>query len=524
MTAPVFDTLPDGTVNSTHDSGVFRMPPMLLRGSDASARGALVSSMAMAGGSAQLGPAALGSGALRTGFVLRGSDTGANGQLSIGMRLVGHDRTIVVDYSVGVLSTAMSLQGTTTSATYVDATLQLPLMSLRGSDAAASAALKIGMRMRGSDRPRSVVGVLSMTTGYMLAYTGYPSVEVVDTAFAAGLVSFSRSFGARDASTARDVLSTTLHGRAAVAEAANAGDATTIAYLLVAEAQALAVDDAAGYLTLLLEAADVALADGAVATQLDAFAAVAALAEAHDVVTATEMLDATSAGALFDEAAVRRIGLLVEALVAATATDEAVSSARFVVSGTDAAVVSEDTATALSALVDAFDAGLAFATVRIGGETYAAYAMTLAGQAISEYRGVAANSFATIDGRLYAATSSGLVLMEGDTDDGAPINASLRVGLSALGTQLKKAIPAAYIGYTSDGVLLLKVSTTDRGVKKTNIYKLNPVRKDVVSDNRFTPSKGLHSVYWDFELANHDGADFELETIKVWRMPLTRRK
>jgi hypothetical protein len=71
---------------------------------------------------------------------------------------------------------------------------------------------------------------------------------------------------------------------------------------------------------------------------------------------------------------------------------------------------------------------------------------------------------------------------------------------------------------------VLKTVTTSAGVKKENWYALNAVQKDVASDNRFSIAKGVHSVYWQFELANYEGSDFELENLKLWRLVLSRRK
>jgi hypothetical protein len=89
---------------------------------------------------------------------------------------------------------------------------------------------------------------------------------------------------------------------------------------------------------------------------------------------------------------------------------------------------------------------------------------------------------------------------------------------------LKKQVSSAYVGLTSDGTMLQKASTTEDGVKRTRVYKLNPVARDTVRNGRISMAKGRHSVYWNFELANSEGCDFELDVIKVWRLPLNRRK
>ena len=136
------------------------------------------------------------------------------------------------------------------------------------------------------------------------------------------------------------------------------------------------------------------------------------------------------------------------------------------------------------------------------------------------------NSQATIGGRTYAATPDGLFLLEGDDDDGAPIVARLRKGWTSLGTQFKKQVANAYLGYTSDGQIRLKVSTTDNTNAEGHsvVYAVNKVAKRTIAENRIDMAKGRHSVYWDFEIGNVMGSDFELNVIKVWRLALNRRK
>jgi hypothetical protein len=366
---------------------------------------------------------------------------------------------------------------------------------------------------------------IAQTAGYMLVVGDTEDLPMaIDSGVVTSAIGSLLTKHAVDSALAVGATTTKLTGTSTAADQVIASDAPSIVWQLVAASTAAAEDGAVIFLDMLLEAADVALALGVATSALEAYALVSAIAEAHDTAIAPLLLVAESAAEVFDEAALSRVVLLAQALDAAAAADASSSIWSMVVVAADSALVDAAPASSLDALLAAFDAGTAVATVRIGSDVFVAYAMTIAGAAVSEYVDIPFNSQVVHDGKLYVGSDTGIYLMEGADDDGEPINASVRVGLNALGTQLKKAIPAAYVGYTADGTLFLKVSTTDAGVKRTNIYKLNPVRKDVVSDNRFTPSKGLHSVYWDFEISNYEGADFTLETIKVWRMPLNRRK
>lgn len=316
----------------------------------------------------------------------------------------------------------------------------------------------------------------------------------------------------------------TLRGTSAASSSAAATDAVAIVIDLIASSEAVATDNVEAYLDMLLHAADVVVAAGLAESQLTAFVAVAIVAELGDRADLITLLAVEAVGVVIDEAAIDRIGLLVHALSTAAAVADPEAMHSMVIVGSSTVLAGDTAELQLAALAEAFAEGLVGAAIRVGNDVYSVHAMTLTGAAVSEYVGMPINSQGTLGGRMYGASEQGIVLMEGATDDGDPINASVRLGLDALGTQLFKAVPAVYLGYTSTGAMLVKVTSTDKGVKHTNVYKVNPVRKDVVSDGRVTPTKGKHSVYFGFEIANYEGSDFELETVQVWRMVLSRRK
>lgn len=316
-----------------------------------------------------------------------------------------------------------------------------------------------------------------------------------------------------------------LSGTSAIADSALAREAADLVIWLIAEAEVVAEDSASAYLDMLLSAVDTALVTGAATSQFSAMLAVALLAEVHDA--AVPLLDASveETMAALDEAAIARVALVLEAMSAALATDEATNAISMTALALSDAGASDDVGSSLEALAAAFDAGSVLGIARFGADIFAMYAMTLDGALVSEYD-VQVNSQATIGGRVYAATPNGLFLMEGDDDAGAPIVARLRKGWTSLGTLFKKQVANAYLGYTSDGQIRLKVSTTDNTNAEAHsvVYAVNKVAKRTVAENRIDMAKGRHSVYWDFEIGNVLGSDFELDVIKVWRLALNRRK
>jgi hypothetical protein len=185
---------------------------------------------------------------------------------------------------------------------------------------------------------------------------------------------------------------------------------------------------------------------------------------------------------------------------------------------TDAVVVNQVLNVALE------DNVTAHVFLALGGVTYDGWTLNTESLGVTEYTNVRGNAPFKFQDRYYTTSSDGVYEFVGDTDAGDNIDMVVRTGLDTLGTAYMKRIPNVYIGYTTSGRAVLKVVSTDNGVKRENWYNLRAVQKTSTSDNRFDVAKGHKSVYWQFEIANELGADLELETVKAWRLVLNRRK
>jgi len=133
------------------------------------------------------------------------------------------------------------------------------------------------------------------------------------------------------------------------------------------------------------------------------------------------------------------------------------------------------------------------------------------------------SSIAMFKGRPYGVADDGLYLLEGDTDQGTTIEASFKTGLLNLGQRQIKDAKALYIGYTSDGQLVLKVTTTGGGKKREDWYRLMQKEADDMRTGRVTIQRGLRATYWQFELCNVDGADFDIDDATLVYQLMTRR-
>lgn len=156
-----------------------------------------------------------------------------------------------------------------------------------------------------------------------------------------------------------------------------------------------------------------------------------------------------------------------------------------------------------------------------GGGTFIGYAMNVRNAAVTEYANYPFNSFAIVGGRPYGATVTGLYRLEGDDDDGLPIDAMVRTG--QLNFENLTKVPNGWIMLKADGSMIMKTIVTDGGAKKENWYRMKGRPEGEPVESRFDIAKGLTGTYWQWELVNEDGAYFELDVVKVWPLRLQRR-
>lgn len=155
---------------------------------------------------------------------------------------------------------------------------------------------------------------------------------------------------------------------------------------------------------------------------------------------------------------------------------------------------------------------------------YTAWVLNTEGLGLSTYSNYPFNSFAKIGSRYYGLHTGGIVRLGGETDDGAPIAARLRMGMFDFNDRNLKAFSEVYVG-ASGGQLLLKAIWVDdaSGEKRAILYRMKARPAHDVRETRFEAAKGLKAVDWDFELENVDGAMFDLQTIQFQPMALSRR-
>lgn len=177
-------------------------------------------------------------------------------------------------------------------------------------------------------------------------------------------------------------------------------------------------------------------------------------------------------------------------------------------------------------LIELIRDGLALSVhLTLDNGQYVAWTINAGSGGVSTFDNYRFNSYAQVGGVYYGASPEGLFRLDGDTDDGDMINARLRLGMDQMRSRLEKSFSEVYVGYTGTGEMLLRVIITDDGTgqKIAGEYLMKPRPAAGRRESRFEPGKGLKAVYFDFEIENLRGADFDLSAVDFQPMFSNRR-
>lgn len=238
-------------------------------------------------------------------------------------------------------------------------------------------------------------------------------------------------------------------------------------------------------------------------------------------VTAKEQLgDTAEFGEALRSALRARMRLLDELLVA----DVAAGSAR-VLGVLEETLHLDGTPATMLAALNRLQETIGFSvTLRIGDDTYVAWVVNTETRAAWKYDNFPFNSFCEFEGRYYGAAADGVYRLEGDDDQGEDIRARIRLGMSNFGISKEKRIPSLYLAYAADGRMVLKAVVTEIDGSRTEWwYGLTPRGAGGVREGRIQLGRGLKAAFWDFEISNLDGADFELAGLEFLPMVLDRK-
>ncbi len=156
----------------------------------------------------------------------------------------------------------------------------------------------------------------------------------------------------------------------------------------------------------------------------------------------------------------------------------------------------------------------------IGGQTYSGWVMNTKNFAVTEYQNFPFNSFCKIGSAYLGASSAGLYVLEGADDAGTNIDATFSLGITDFGSDKLKELDSIYLGFKLNGDMLLKTISED-GVER--VYTVTGDTTKLHTKRVHPLAKGLRAMYWQLEMSNVDGVDFELDTVEFMPVVLSRR-
>lgn len=154
-----------------------------------------------------------------------------------------------------------------------------------------------------------------------------------------------------------------------------------------------------------------------------------------------------------------------------------------------------------------------------GDQLWTGYCLNKNIGATSIYENFKFNSYAKLNGKYYGCAKDGIYELDmSDADNGSQINAMFTTGLVDCGNSLKKSVDNAFLAVRSDGDVFLRVRADGEEftyrLSKDNIGKFEGARVKI--------GKGLRAVNWQFELYNSNGSDFDIDSMKIYPLLLTR--
>jgi outer membrane protein assembly factor BamB len=146
--------------------------------------------------------------------------------------------------------------------------------------------------------------------------------------------------------------------------------------------------------------------------------------------------------------------------------------------------------------------------------------MNCSNTAVGQNEGFSFNSFIVIDGKLYASSSDGIFLVEGDTDNGTDIDAFFSTFSTDFGVNTKKRIRSIYLSGNSKGNLYVTpVMDNDEGKN----YLVNPENTLYFRSHKVAIDRDERGFYIGVKVANVDGVDFAINSIDILSFAIPQR-
>ena len=133
--------------------------------------------------------------------------------------------------------------------------------------------------------------------------------------------------------------------------------------------------------------------------------------------------------------------------------------------------------------------------------------MSLRRLAVSQYGNFNFDGLVEMNGVPLAFGKDGIYVLEGDDDDGQPIQALLEF-MTDMGSERQKRLRSCYLGCEADGDLRL-VLRNDEGNVREYVFTHEPMQHSA----RVAVGRSGRGRYWTFAIENIDGRYFCIDTV-----------
>lgn len=146
--------------------------------------------------------------------------------------------------------------------------------------------------------------------------------------------------------------------------------------------------------------------------------------------------------------------------------------------------------------------------------------MNLLNKAVTNFTNYPFNSFCHFNGKYYGCARDGLYELVGIDDFGSDIAAYIETGFLDLEVKALQRIRHAYLGFKSNGILTLTI-TTDDGLSYSY------TTENITTNNhgqKVKFGKGFKDRYIKIKIANTDGCAFSIDKARVFDEPISHRR
>ena len=140
----------------------------------------------------------------------------------------------------------------------------------------------------------------------------------------------------------------------------------------------------------------------------------------------------------------------------------------------------------------------------------------------SQYQNYPFDTMTEFNGAILASGPGGIYQLDsGDTDDGALIQSRMDCKITDFGSHHQKRMRKLYLGYESNGELLVKIKNDDGNERA---YGVVPPFAGQAQNSGVVPvGRDGKGRYWQVRIENVDGADFSVDSIDAVVVVLNAR-